>query len=356
MTNYLLTGGGTGGHVNPLLALAEQIRKQEPNAGIWALGTKEGLESKLVPERGFELLTIPRLPFPRKVNAYAFTFVFRFLGAVSSVRKLLKLHRINAVVGFGGYASAPAYLAAVISGIPYVVHEANALPGIANRIGARFAAAVGVCFSNTKLAGATVVGMPIRAEVVSMGSGADAKASRAHFGLSDAPTLLVTGGSLGARSINETIVESMARLRAAGIQLLHITGDRSDLPEIHEPDRVRLNYCGEMHRAISAATLAVSRSGASTVAEFAAVGLPAVFVPYPVGNGEQKYNLVELVNANAAISVSDAEFTPDFVSNVVIPLISNTKQVDQMKKAARSIGISDGAERLYRLVRGVLNA
>jgi UDP-N-acetylglucosamine--N-acetylmuramyl-(pentapeptide) pyrophosphoryl-undecaprenol N-acetylglucosamine transferase len=355
VTGYLLAGGGTGGHVNPLLALAEEIRNQEPDASIWTLGTKEGLEAKLVPERGFELLTIERLPFPRKPTIRSVAFPFRFLRAVSKVRRIISEHNIEVVVGFGGYASAPAYLAAKLNSVPFVVHEANALAGIANRIGARFAAAVGICFSNTKLPKAEVVGMPIRAEVAALINSADVKAARAHFGLQDAPTLLVTGGSLGARSINETIIKSMDLLRAAGIQLLHIAGERAELPEIHEPDRVRLSYCSEMHLAIAAASFAVARAGASTVAEFAAVGLPAVFVPYPVGNGEQKFNVFDMVQVKAALSVSDADFTTEFVANVLIPLISNTKEIERMAKAARAIGINDGAARLYRLVRGVLS-
>jgi UDP-N-acetylglucosamine--N-acetylmuramyl-(pentapeptide) pyrophosphoryl-undecaprenol N-acetylglucosamine transferase len=268
---------------------------------------------------------------------------------------MLKTKNVDVVVGFGGYASAPAYFAAKISGVPFVVHEANALPGLANRLGARFAAAVAVCFSNTKLARASVVGMPIRAELAAIAAKRDAKAARAHFGLHDAPTLLVTGGSLGAKSINDTIVASMNLLRAAGIQLLHISGDRADLPELHEPDRVRLRYCNQMQLAIAASSFAVARAGASTVAEFAAVGVPAVFVPYPVGNGEQKFNVVELVASHGAISVDDADFTPEFVANVLIPTISNSKKTAAMAKAAKAVGITDGAHRLYLLVRGVLS-
>ncbi len=355
MTNYLLAGGGTAGHVNPLLALAEEIRRNEPGAKIWALGTKEGLEARLVAERGFELLTIERLPFPRRMNLGALTFPLRFGKAVNDVVEMIKSKNVDVVVGFGGYASAPAYLAAKRAKVPFVVHEANALPGLANRIGARFAAAVGVCFSNTKLANAKVVGMPIRAEVASIAAERDAKSARAHFGLQDAPTLLVTGGSLGARSINETAVASIKLLRAAGIQLLHISGDRAGLPEVHESDLVRLNYCNEMHLAIAAASFAVARAGASTVAEFAAVGLPAVFVPYAVGNGEQKFNLIDLVNAKGAITVADVDFNPEFVANVLIPTISDSKKVSAMAAAAKSVGISDGSNRLYRLVRGVLS-
>jgi UDP-N-acetylglucosamine--N-acetylmuramyl-(pentapeptide) pyrophosphoryl-undecaprenol N-acetylglucosamine transferase len=152
MTNYLLAGGGTGGHVNPLLALAEHIRTSEPKSQVWALGTAEGLETRLVPARGFELLTIARLPFPRKPSLYALKFPLAFAKAVKQIQNRIRELDIDVVVGFGGYASAPAYVAARRMRIPYVIHEANALPGMANKLGAKNASAVGVAFEGTALA------------------------------------------------------------------------------------------------------------------------------------------------------------------------------------------------------------
>jgi UDP-N-acetylglucosamine--N-acetylmuramyl-(pentapeptide) pyrophosphoryl-undecaprenol N-acetylglucosamine transferase len=355
MTNYLLAGGGTGGHVNPLLALAEQIRREEPDAGVWALGTKEGLEARLVPERGFELLTIARLPFPRRLNFGALTFGGRFLHAVNQVVTMIHEHQIDVVVGFGGYAAAPAYLAARRTKKPFVVHEANALPGLANRIGARFAAAVAVCFANTRLSRAQVVGMPIRAEFTDAAKATSKAAALKHFGLGNAPTLLVTGGSLGAQRINQTIFDAQSTLEAEGIQVLHITGDRSELPEVHTKQLVRVKYCSEMHLAVVAADLAVARAGASTVAEFSALGLPAIYVPYPVGNGEQSFNLQQVEAAGGAVAVLDADFEPSVVTERLIPLLLDRQALNAMSKAAKSVGISDGATRLYGLIRGVLN-
>lgn len=166
MTNYLLAGGGTAGHVNPLLSLADEIMKQSGEHKVWALGTTEGLESRLVPDRGYELLVVPRLPMPRKLDGYVFRFPKLFLESVSTVKGYLRKNKIDVVVGFGGYASAPAYRAAKALGIPFVLHEANALPGYANRIGANSASAVGVTFSKTILPNSVVVGMPLRKEVV----------------------------------------------------------------------------------------------------------------------------------------------------------------------------------------------
>jgi UDP-N-acetylglucosamine--N-acetylmuramyl-(pentapeptide) pyrophosphoryl-undecaprenol N-acetylglucosamine transferase len=358
MTRFLLAGGGTAGHVNPMLALADAIKHDDYEHRVWALGTSEGLEARLVPERGYPLLTVPRLPFPRRLNRYAFGFLGKFFAAVKQVERYIDEYQIDVVVGFGGYASAPAYLAARRAGVPVVVHEANALPGMANRWGASFAKATAVAFHNTKLRNTTFVGMPLRHEVEQMANNPTTPEQRAsareHFGLSaDAPTLLVTGGSLGARSINETIEASRNLLSAAGIQVLHIVGDRSPLEPTATKDYVRLAYCSEMHLAIAAADFAVARAGASTVSEFAAVGLPACYVPYPVGNGEQKFNVVDLVSAGGSVVCADADFTPQYVSQTLIQTVSNTRELKAMAAIAKRTGVADGAERLLELVKRV---
>ncbi len=200
MTRYLLAGGGTAGHVNPLLALADAIKDQAGEQQVWALGTIEGLESRLVPERGIKLLTVDRLPMPRKLNAYAFSFPFRFAKAIRVVKQYIVDYKIDVVVGFGGYASAPAYRAAKALRIPYVVHEANALPGYANKVGARNASAVAITFSNTKLPNAKLTGLPLREEIVELTKTDHRFEANQFFGLDPKlTTLLVTGGRLVPR-------------------------------------------------------------------------------------------------------------------------------------------------------------
>lgn len=355
MTRFLLAGGGTAGHVNPLLALADAIIADDDSNQVWALGTREGLESTLVPQRGYELLTVERLPFPRRPSWYAISFPFRFIRAIGQVKRYLKANQIDVVVGFGGYASAPAYLAAKSLGIPSVVHEANALPGWANKLGAKSAKAVGVTFNSTPIENATFVGMPLRKEIEALVMNSDKESARLHFGLDpDTITLLVTGGSLGAKRINETIEKSRRVLSAAGIQVLHIMGGRSELPEVHEKDYVRIAYCDRMDLAISASDFAVSRAGSSTVSEFSALGLPAAYVPYPVGNGEQKLNVSDVVAADGALLVLDSDFDDAYVANTLVPLISNSRALAEMAKSAKKAGISDGTARLLALVKGVL--
>jgi len=358
MTNYLLAGGGTAGHVNPLLALADYIRAIEPDAGIYALGTAEGLEARLVPERGYELEIIERLPFPRRPNLYAIKFPLRFLKAVSRVEQIIKRREIDVVIGFGGYASAPAYEAARKAGVALVIHEANALPGMANRRAAKYANAVGVAFEAAlSLPNSQFTGMPLRPEIEKVIRKPAKQVARISFGLDpNTPTLLVTGGSLGAKRINDAVVASKTALIAAGIQVLHVAGTRSELePEV---DRIyhRIGYCDQMHLAIAAADFAISRAGASTVSEFAAVGLPAVYVPYAVGNGEQELNARDLIAAGGGVLVKDTDFDAEWIRRELIPMVSNAKNLVKMAAAAKSVGVADGTKRLFELVQGVLPA
>jgi UDP-N-acetylglucosamine--N-acetylmuramyl-(pentapeptide) pyrophosphoryl-undecaprenol N-acetylglucosamine transferase len=166
--------------------------------------------------------------------------------------------------------------------------------------------------------------------------------------------LLVTGGSLGANRLNQAVVEASAALNAAGIQVIHIVGERSELPELSTKSLVRLKYCNRMDLAMCAADFAVSRAGASTVSEFSALGLPALYVPYPIGNGEQKHNVEHLLQAGASKLISDEGFTAAFVRDEVIPLVSNTKELQSMSAELKKASITDGTERLLRLVHGVL--
>lgn len=351
MTTYLLAGGGTAGHVNPLLAVADRLREREPAATILVLGTKEGLESRLVPARGFELITIAKLPAPRRIGRDALRFPLALRRLVGRTRRVIHDRGVDVVVGFGGYASAPAYLAARAEHVPLVVHEANAKPGIANRLGARFTRFVGVVFANTRIRNATVVGMPLRREIEQLDRPRARSDAYRAFGLSaEKPVLLVTGGSTGARSINRTIADSVTLLLGAGWQVLHIAGERAEVSDPGLPGYVFLRYCDRMDLAIAVADLAVSRAGSATVSEFTAVGLPAVYVPYPVGNGEQRFNAVDVVSAGGGILVSDADFTPAWVLASLAPMLADRATIAEMAARAATVGTRDGADRMVELI------
>jgi len=355
MTSYLLAGGGTAGHVNPMLAIADEIRRTEPESRIVMIGTKEGLEARLVPERGYDLHTIPRLPFPRRPDARAVKFVRLWRRTVADLVSVIRDRKIDVVIGVGGYAAAPAYAAARKAGIPIVVHEANAKPGLANRMAARWTRYVGVAFPGTKLPHARVVGMPLRPEIVALDRASAHAQACSHFGFdAERPVVLVTGGSLGAQRLNEAIIGASGALERAGIQVLHITGERfdGDLP-VTSGYRA-LSYCDEMELAFAAASLIVCRSGASTVSEVSALGLPAVYIPYAVGNGEQKLNAREAVNAGAALLVDDAQFTTSWVESQLVPLVSSAPRLETMARAAAGIGSRVGSALTVALIREAL--
>ena len=350
---FLLAGGGTGGHVNPLIALATELRNQGHQ--VYALGTKEGLEQRLVPERGFELLTVKKLPLPRKMSLAALKFPLLLTRESLRVLGFIRRYKIDGVVGFGGYASPPAYLAGFLARKPMVVHEANAIAGYANRLGAKLGATVAIAFPNSNIPG-TLTGMPLRTEIIRSAAEYDRGQARIELGLDPMlPTLLVTGGSLGARRINQTIIESLELLRAAGIQVLHIVGAAAELEDVSEPGYRRMSYCTRMDAAIAASDLAVSRAGASTVSEFSAAGLPAIYVPYPVGNGEQQQNAATVVSAGGAELVLDKDFSPEFVANRVIPILSHAATLKRMSQASRSVAIVDGTLLLRDLLLNSVN-
>ncbi len=357
MTTYLFAGGGTAGHVNPLLATADRLRERDPGAVVLVLGTAEGLESRLVPERGYELITIPRLPFPRRPNGDALRFPGRWRRTVAQVEAILRDRGIDVVVGFGGYASAPAYRAAHREKLPIALHEQNAKPGFANRLGARWTRFVGVTFASTRLAHGTVVGLPLRHEIETLELAPARAEGRVLFGLDHRmPTLLVTGGSTGALRLNESVSRSISAVLGSGWQVLHLTGSRSPVVDPGLAGYHLLEYCDRMDLALAVAELAVSRAGAGTVAELAALGIPAVLVPYAAGNGEQAYNAQDAVRAGGAMVVTDAAFTPEYVETQLPVLLRDRARIADMAARMASIGVRDGADRMVELVLAARDA
>ena len=349
----LLAGGGSAGHVSPLLALADRLRTLRPDMAIAALGTDTGLEARLVPARGYPLHTVDKVPLPRTPSPDLVRVPRRLAGAVTAAGAAIDRSGAQVVVGFGGYVSTPAYLAARRRGIPIVVHEQNARPGLANRLGARLTPFVGTTFASTRLAHARRVGMPLRPEIATLDRAARRAEALDHFGLEDQRTLLVTGGSLGAKRLNEAFAARVLELSAAGIQVLHVTGADKGfaVPATGSGARyVVIEYADAMELAYAAADLVVARSGANTVCELTALGLPAIYVPLPIGNGEQELNAADVVAAGGGLLVPDAELTPSWVTGSLVPLFRDITAVDRMAAAAASVGERGGDQLLAELV------
>ncbi|MGY1747931.1 undecaprenyldiphospho-muramoylpentapeptide beta-N-acetylglucosaminyltransferase [Modestobacter sp. SYSU DS0511] len=364
--HVVLAGGGTGGHIEPMLALADALTRRTSAPGgaprVTCLGTARGMETRLVPARGYDLRLIPPVPLPRKPTVDLLRVPGRVRRAVGETRALLTDLGADVVVGFGGYVALPAYLGARRAGIPVVVHEQNALPGLANRVGARLAARVAVTVPGTPLRGGEHVGMPLRTSISGLDRTARRAEARATFGLDpDRPTLLVFGGSQGAASLNRAAVSAADALTAAGVQVLHARGPKNT--DVAVPARpagaapyVVVDYLDRMDLAYAAADLALCRSGAVTVAELSAVGLPAAFVPLPIGNGEQRLNALPVVEAGGGLLVADADLTPEWIAAELVPLLTDPARLSALAGHAAAAGARDADERLADMVLGVVGS
>jgi UDP-N-acetylglucosamine--N-acetylmuramyl-(pentapeptide) pyrophosphoryl-undecaprenol N-acetylglucosamine transferase len=365
----LLAGGGTAGHVSPLLATAAELTRR--GHLVVALGTATGLEADLVPRAGVAFRAIPRVPFPRGITGAAIRFPAAMAGALRATGRILDELAPDVVVGFGGYVSTPAYLVAHRRGVPIVVHEANSKAGLANRLGARYAAGVATNYASTELKGAVVIGMPLREEIVALAEALrdphSATVARIEARLAlrwpdDARAVLVMGGSLGASRLNSATAEAIPAIVGHGIHVLHITGrgkDDSparalgDLAAKYRTQYVVREYEHDMARAYAAVDAVVCRAGAVTVAEVSALGLPALYVPLPIGNGEQALNAAPAVAAGAALLIENEWLTSAAVTLALEEILLDEDDRARITEAARSLSVLDGSARLADMIEGV---
>jgi UDP-N-acetylglucosamine--N-acetylmuramyl-(pentapeptide) pyrophosphoryl-undecaprenol N-acetylglucosamine transferase len=341
----VLAGGGTAGHIEPALALADALRQADKGISVTCLGTERGLETRLVPARGYELELIPPVPLPRSVTPRLLTVPGRLAGAIHKAGQILDKVGADVLVGFGGYVATPAYIAAKRHNVPIVVHEANPKPGIANRLGGMLTTHVFTSNPETQLKNAECIGLPIRRQIAELDRLAIGDKARAHFGLrTDMPVLLVTGGSQGARSLNQALVGAVPAIRAAGVQILHVTGPKNASEAAVSPGNVpyvAVPYVDRMDLAYAAADFALCRAGAMTCAELTAVGLPAAYVPLPHGNGEQRLNALPIVQHGGGMIIDDAELTPEWITSTLLPVLTNIDRVVSMSEAAAALGRKD---------------
>jgi UDP-N-acetylglucosamine--N-acetylmuramyl-(pentapeptide) pyrophosphoryl-undecaprenol N-acetylglucosamine transferase len=353
--HVVLAGGGSAGHVEPMLNTADALARRGISSSC--LGTAEGLESRLVPLRGYELAVVPKVPLPRKPTPDLLRVPGRLRAAVKAARAHLDAVDASVVVGFGGYVSVPAYLAARKRGTPVVIHEANARAGIANKLGARWAVAVAAAVEGSGLKGAQVIGLPLRPAIAHLDRTARRAEARASFGLAEGPVLMVTGGSQGARRINQAVVDAAPVLAEAGVQVLQITGPKN-LDDVQAalgsgpPTHHLVGYVDGMDSAYAASDLVLCRSGAMTCAELNAVGLPAVYVPLPIGNGEQALNARPTVEAGGGLMVDDADLDAAWIESHVVPLLLDSGRLVGMSQAARRLGHPGADEALVDLIVG----
>ncbi len=354
LRRVLLAGGGTAGHTSPLLATADALRRRLPDVEVTALGTARGLETRVVPEAGYPLELVPPVPLPRSLGPELLRTPGRLRAAVRAALEVVDRLQPDVVVGFGGYVSVPAYLAARRRRVPLVVHEGNALPGIANKLGARFTPYVATSFPDTALRHGRYLGLPIRRMISTLDREALRSRARAELGLDpDRPTLLVTGGSQGARRLNEAVAAAAPAFAEAGVQVLHIVGPRGEAtPDVADggPPYVVLPFVSRMDLAYAAADAVLCRAGSNTVTEVSGVGLPAVYVPLPIGNGEQALNARPVVDAGGGLLVADAALTPEWVRRSLPDLLTDPDRLATMSAAARHVIPLDADDKLVEMI------
>jgi UDP-N-acetylglucosamine--N-acetylmuramyl-(pentapeptide) pyrophosphoryl-undecaprenol N-acetylglucosamine transferase len=315
----VLAGAGTAGHIEPALAVADAWRKEFPQSEFEFVGTATGLENTLVTGAGYKLTTIPKVTLPRSLNPVGLLAPLRFGQALS--KSLQIVNGAECVIGFGGYVSAPIYLAAAMRRIPFVIHEANAIPGWANKFGAFLggAMAVGKSVKAGKFKSAEVVGLPLKPAIgaaldIAKSDWPAARASaKAKLGVkSGKPLILIMGGSQGSAAINSIVATSLTNL-LPNFEILHSVGGKNQLP-IATPGYQPVSYIEDMATAYLAADLVIGRSGAITCAEINALGKYAIFIPLAIGNGEQARNADFLIEQGRAQLVQQKDFSAQWLS------------------------------------------
>ena len=363
----LFATGGTGGHINPALAVAGHIRDNYPEAKILFVGTAEKMEAKLVPQKGFDFRTIEISGFQR---SFSLNNIKRNLGTLKRLlfvtgqtKKIINDFKPDVVVGFGGYVSGPVLRTAAKMGIPTAIHEQNAYPGVTNKALAKKAEAVMLTVQDAEKYLESKnpcihTGLPVREEITSQ----DRDFARAELKLDDRPMVLSMGGSLGARAINDAVTEMIAKKVGDGdCHFHHAYGQygkwvpdklRELGVEIEKYENLTVReYIDNMHICLAAADLVICRAGASSLSEFEAVGKPSILIPSPnVAENHQYHNAMALVKNGAAVIIEEKDLTGEKLSEEVDRLLGDRKRLRSIGENAKKMAIPDTVERITEII------
>lgn len=363
---YLITGGGTGGHIYPALAIAEEIKDQDKNAEILYVGTENGMESKLVPKAGIEFTTVRVKGLPRKINKQLVISIKELLFGLNDSRKIINEFKPDVVIGTGGYVSGPLVFIGALKKVPTLIHEQNAYPGIANKILSRFVDRVAITFEEANnhfknKKNIVNTGNPIRKNILNI----DKENSYEKLGIKkDDFFILSFGGSGGQRSLNKAIIGIIDKLDN-DIALIHITGDRlyeefnSELKKkkIQLSDKIKvLEYLHDMPDALNIADIIVTPSGAITLAEISAVGKPSILTPKSyTSENHQEYNAKFFKDKGASELILEKELTSNKLLETIIGLKNNPEKLKDMAENSKKIGKPDAAKNIYSEIIDILD-
>ncbi|THF75592.1 undecaprenyldiphospho-muramoylpentapeptide beta-N-acetylglucosaminyltransferase [Cohnella fermenti] len=364
----VLTGGGTGGHIYPALAIGREAAEREPDTSILYIGTTKGLESRIVPNQGIPFESIDITGFRRSLSIENVKTVMRFVQGVRRSKQLLREFKPDAVVGTGGYVCGPVVYAASRLGIPTLIHEQNVVPGLTNKFLSRYADAVAVSFADSlpHFSGRRNVvhaGNPVASTV----SKADRGRGFRSLGLADGtPFVLAVGGSRGAKALNEAILEMLPRLESLpNVHFVFVTGERyyeealarlGELPTKLKGRVHALHYLNNMPEVLSAASLVVSRAGASSLAEITSLGVPSILIPSPnVTNNHQQPNAESLADAGAGVMILEKDLNGTVLFESVSAIMQDTARQEAMAAASKALGMPLAAGSIYEQIKGIAN-
>jgi UDP-N-acetylglucosamine--N-acetylmuramyl-(pentapeptide) pyrophosphoryl-undecaprenol N-acetylglucosamine transferase len=368
----LFAGGGTAGHINPALAIAGYIAEREPDARILYVGAKGGMEERLVPSAGYEFRSITISGFQRSLNVKNLvrngkTALHLFTSTLEA-KRILREFQPDICVGTGGYVAGPVIREAIRMGIPSVIHEQNAYPGVTNKMLSKKADRTMLAVADAQKhlspsARCVLTGNPVRQEVVR----ADRKEAREKLGLDSRPLILSFGGSLGARKINEAVADLLVQSAKTGrFQHIHGYGQWGKwFPDLLKEKGLDLKdhkdldireYIGNMPECLAAADLVICRAGAITLSELQTVGRASILIPSPnVAENHQFHNAMAMVNRGAAEIIEEKDLTGEFLSGKVRELFSQPGKIETLAENAKKMAIPDSCERIYKQMKAVLN-
>jgi len=360
----LISGGGTGGHIFPAIAIANAIKKIEPEIEILFVGAEGRMEMEKIPAAGYKIIGLPISGFPRKLSPKLFSFFFKLIKSMIKARKIIKQFIPDIAVGVGGYASGPALRAAASKNVPYVIQEQNSYPGITNKLLAKKANKIFVAYENMERffpkEKIIISGNPIRQDIKS----SHEKTTEAfeYFKLKpDKPIILVTGGSLGALTINESIAASINKILDNDIQLIWQTGKKyidkaRELTKSLPKEKLYVNdFIYKMNLAYELADVVIARAGASTISELCVIGKASILVPSPnVAEDHQTHNAMALSTKQAAVLVKDAE-AREKLTDTAIELIKNTTKRIELSKNIKMLQKTDSADKIAEQILKIAN-
>lgn len=360
----VISGGGTGGHIYPALALVREIQKETKDAEFLYIGTNNGLESKIVPREKIPFKSIHITGFKRKLSLENMKTILRFLKGAQDSKKLLRDFKPDIVIGTGGYVCGPVVYAAAKLNIPTMIHEQNSIPGLTNKFLSRYVNKIALCFEEAKdyfpENKVVFTGNPRATEVI----GKDGVQGRLSAGLNiSMPTVLIFGGSRGARPINEAVVKSFSELGQKPYQVLYITGDvhyedvKKEAELVGSPKNVVIKpFIHNMPEVLSGVDLVVSRAGATTLAELTSLGIPSILIPSPyVTNNHQEKNARSLCTQGAAELLLEKDLNSKSLVKYIDTILLDKEKLINMKNKAKKMGVPDSASRFYEVIKQLVN-